>query len=181
MINIDPSNSKFSNTELASFTKKIGYKLPNDYVKFLKKYNGGYVINSYSSYYKNGEQKFILNNIFGLGLESNTDLASQYKIFKDRIPNTCIPVARDVGGNLVVMNLSDKKYGYILFWDHEEELEVKKGNMTINSLYPIAHSFSDFLKTIELDINETETNDYKVKKVWIDTDFLKELENNTDK
>lgn len=179
MINI-VSNEGFNENELIVFLKKIGYELPNDYIEFLKHHNGGYVKNSISSYYKNGKQKFILTSMSGLG--SDDDLISQYETHKNRIPNPCIPIGRDAGGNLVCLNLSKDRYGYVYFWDHEEELKYEEGKITINDLYFIAETFNEFLNSIERDdIKESKEEGYKVKNVWVDPDFLKELENNSDK
>ncbi|MBM7542021.1 SMI1/KNR4 family protein [Amphibacillus cookii] len=179
MINI-VSNKGFNENELIAFSEKIGYELPNDYIEFLRHHNGGYVKNSISTYYKNGEQKFILTSMFGLG--SDDDLINQFETYKNRIPNTCIPIGRDAGGNLVCLNLSEVKYGYVYFWDHEEEFKYEEGKIAINDLYFIADSFKEFLNSIERDsIKESEVEGYEVKKVWVDPDFLKELENNSDK
>lgn len=179
MINI-VSNKGFNENELITFSNKIGYKLPNDYIGFLRHHNGGLVKDSISTYYKNGHQKFILTSMFGL--ESEDNLISQYERYKNRIPNTCIPIGRDAGGNLVCLNLSEDRYGHIYFWNHEEELKYEEGKITINDLYFIAETFNDFLNSIERDdIKKSEDKGYKVKKVWVNPDFLKEIENNTDK
>ncbi|RPF54169.1 SMI1/KNR4 family protein [Aquisalibacillus elongatus] len=179
MINI-LSNKGFNENELVAFSEKVGYELPDDYIEFLRKHNGGYVEDSVSTYYRHGEQKFILTSMFGLGSED--DLFTQFESFKNRIPNTCISIGRDAGGNLVCLNLSQFKYGYVYFWDHEEELNYEDGKITINDLYFIADSFKDFLNSIErYTINESDLEGYEVKEVWIDPDFLKELENKSDK
>lgn len=118
--------------------------------------------------------------MFGLG--SDDDLISQFELYKSRIPSTCIPIGRDAGGNIVCLDLSDGNYGYVYIWDHEEELKYEEGTITIEDLYFIADSFKSFLNSIETDkIKEAEVEGYKVKKAWIDPDFLKELENNSDK
>ncbi|WP_146551798.1 SMI1/KNR4 family protein [Rummeliibacillus sp. SL167] len=178
MINI-VSNEGFNENELIAFSKKIGYELPNDYSEFLRQHNGGYVKNSISSYYKNGEQRFIFTSMFGLGADD--DLISQFETYKNRIPNTCIPIGRDAGGNLVCLNLSEDRYGYVYFWDHEEEFNYEEGKITINNLHFIAETFNEFLNSIERDDIKESEEGYKVKKVWVDSDFLKELENNSDK
>lgn len=178
MINI-VSNEGFNENALITFSEKISYELPKDYVEFLRYHNGGYVKNSISSYFKNGKQKFILTSMFGLG--SDDDLLSQFETYKNRIPNTCIPIGRDAGGNLVCLNLSEDRYGYVYFWDHEEELNYEKGKIAINDLYFIAETFNEFLNSMERDDLKDSEKGYKVKKVWVDPDFLKELENNSDK
>lgn len=178
MINI-VSNEGFNENELIALSKKIGYELPNDYIEFLRQHNGGYVKNSISSYYKNGEQKFILTSMFGLGADD--DLISQFETYKNRIPNTCIPIGRDAGGNLVCLNLSEDRYGYVYFWDHEEEFNYEEEKITINNLHFIAETFNEFLNSIERDDIKESEEGYKVKKVWVDPDFLKELDNNSDK
>ncbi len=180
MINIVSNNIALNENELDAFLRKIGYKLPNDYLEFLRQHNGGYVKDSYSTYFKNGDQKFILTSMFGLGADD--DLKNQFEIFKRRIPASCIPIGRDAGGNLVCLNLSEDNYGFVYFWDHENELEYEEGKITINDLYVIAESFNEFLNSIKIDrIDDSEIEGYELKKVWIDPDFLKELGNKTDK
>jgi len=144
---------------------------------FLKKYNGGYVEDAISNYHKNGEQKFLVTSLFGLGLESNLDLLSQLRMYENRVPFNCIPIGGDAGGNIVCLNLSSGKYGYIYFWNHEKEVEFELGKMTINDLYFIANSFTEFFNSLKKDNSvDSELENYEVKKVWIDPDCLKELE-----
>ena len=79
------------------------------------------------------------------------------------------------------MNLSKDKYGNVYFWDHEEELMYEDGKITLNDLYIIAETFHEFVNSLEEENNqESESDDYKVKKVWVDPDFFIELENNSD-
>lgn len=173
------SNKGFNENSLIAFSNRIGYALPNDYIDFLRDHNGGYVKNSICAYYKKGEQKFHLTSLFGLGSED--DLLTQFETYKNRIPSTCIPIGRDAGGNLVCLNLSKDNYGNVYFWDHEEELKYEDGEITINDLYSIAGTFSEFLDSIKIDEESPLDHEgYKVKKVWVDPDFLKELENNSD-
>lgn len=170
------SNKRFKEDDLILFSEKIGYDLPNDYIEFLRYYNGGYIKNSTSKYFNNGDQKFTLTSFFGLDVEE--DLIDQYEIYKNRIPETCIPIGRDAGGNIICLNLSENKYDYIYFWDHEEETNYEGREINVEDLYIIAESFNKFINSIESDnIKEPVKVEYKVNKVWIDPDFLKELDN----
>ncbi|AEP01009.1 MULTISPECIES: SMI1/KNR4 family protein [Heyndrickxia] len=179
MMNI-VSNNGFNKKNLITFSQKVGYKLPEDYIEFLQKYNGGYIKNSYSTYYHCGKHKFILTSMFGLGTKD--DLLNQFELYKNRIPNTYIPIGRDAGGNLVCLNLSKEKYGYVYFWDHEEENKYEKGKIAITDLYLIAESFNEFLNSVAEDsTTKLELDGYEVKKVWIDPGFLKELNNKSSK
>jgi len=177
MINII-SNKGFNEDELISFSKKVKFKLPNEYIKFLKQHNGGYVKDSIGIYHNNGKQRFILTSMFGLGTDDN--LFEQFEMYKNRIPNTTIPIGRDVGGNLVCLNLSGTDYGKVYFWEHEIEGKYDHETMTVHDLYFIAENFDTFLHSImKDDIRNLENMGYQAKKVWIEPGFLKDLENNS--
>ncbi|MBS7531598.1 SMI1/KNR4 family protein [Hazenella sp. IB182353] len=151
MINMVLNDREFNENDLLAFEEKTGYKLPKDYIDFLQQYNGGYVEDDTCTYHNNGEQKFILTCMFGLATDEAYDLLNLFEIYKCRIPISCIPIGRDAGGNIVCLNLSNNRYGYIYFWDHEKELEYEDGEMTIDDLYYIADSFKGFLNSIQAD------------------------------
>lgn len=49
--------------------------------------------------------------------------------------------------------------------------------MIIEKLYPVADSFIEFLNKVKAyNPDEQDLSGYKVQEVWIDPDFLKELE-----
>jgi hypothetical protein len=157
----------------------MGATFPKEYISFLQKYNGG--IPKQNVVTSEKAPDFILTCFFGTDLEPIYDLFSCLKVYKGRIPNGCVPIARDAGGNLVVLNLSNNKYGYVFFWDHEEELMYEETGMDLDDLYFIAPSFNEFLNMIRpynVEENNNELSEYKVKEVWIDPDFLKELKDN---
>lgn len=181
MIDFMPNENRFSRSKFDYFRDMLTNDLPKEYVDFLMKYNGGYVEDAVSVYHNNGEQKFLVTSLFGLGLESNLDLLNQLEIYKERVPLNCIPIARDAGGNIVCLNLSSDRYGNVYFWNHEKESDFELGKMTVNDLYFIANSFTEFFNTLEQDkAVDSELEGYAAKKAWIDSDFLKELEGDSD-
>ncbi len=170
MINIKATSRKFNKKRINNIENIIGATFPKEYISFLKKYNGGFPEENVVSSEKAPD--FILTSFFGTDLVTVDDISSCFKTFKGRIPDGCVPIARDAGGNLVVLNLSNSKYGYVFFWDHEEE----DARMKIDDLCLIAPSFNDFLNMIKLDnMKEKDLSEYEVKEVWIDPDFLEEL------
>jgi hypothetical protein len=46
-----------------------------------------------------------------------------YKLEEERLPPHILPIAHDSGGNLICISCAKEDYGYIYFWDHEEEFE----------------------------------------------------------
>lgn len=176
MIDIKTHGSPIEEDDFKKFSSQIGYFFPDEYFLFLKDNNGGYLDNYVAEYQglNKLKSKFILAGFYGLGIDSNNDLRSKYELYNGRVPEGCVPIGYDVGGNQVCINLTTKNYGFIYFWDHENELEEDN---SIESLYYIASSFNEFLNSIKEDSDDEEPpTDYKVKKTWIDPDFLKSLQ-----
>jgi hypothetical protein len=68
-------------------------------------------------------------------------------MYQDRVPNTLLPVARDPGGNLLCLQLSEQDYGKVYFWDHEDE--VAEGETPgFDNVYFVAASFDELLNNL---------------------------------
>jgi len=179
LIIIKPNSKRFSQKDLDELEKKVCASFPEEYVNFLRKYNGGEVEDNIIELPSGEIESFILSSFFGTRLEDINDLLSCYDTFESRIPKGSIPIGRDVGGNIVCLNLNRERYGYIFFWDHDIELEFEDNEMEIQDLYYVAPSFDDFLHMIKpYDPEEDDLDGYEIEEVWIDPDFLKELKDN---
>jgi hypothetical protein len=176
MIEIKPSNVKFNEREFNNFQKELGVHLPNDYIKFLKKNNGGIPELNIVELQNEEIKSFSVTDFFGVNNVKINDLKSQYETYKERIPRGNIPICRAEGGNIVCLNIDN---GFISLWDHDTEL-MNEDAISINSLLKVARSFEDFLSLMKPYDQEDDLNDYKVEDVWIDPDFLKELKNDID-
>lgn len=176
MITIKGTSSKFNQKLVDKIENIVGATFPKEYIRFLRKYNGGLPEANVVTSEKTLD--FILTSFYGTDLEPVNDIYSRFKTFEGRVPNGCVPIASDAGGNLVVLNLSNSKYGYVFFWDHEEELMYEDAGMNLDDLFLIAPSFNEFLNMIKPDHIEEDLRRYEVKEVWVDPDFLKEIKDN---
>ncbi|MFD4706790.1 SMI1/KNR4 family protein [Gottfriedia sp. NPDC058432] len=176
MISIKPNTNKFNKKMIDQLENELCLSFPNEYIEFLEKYNGG--IPEENIVISEEAPEFILSIFFGTDLDIYNDLLLCYKTFYGRIPKGCVAVASDVGGNIICLNLSEEKYGYVYFWDHEKELMFEEGKIQLNNLSLIATSFNKFLNMIQEDItNADDLEGYEVEEIWIDPEFLKEMNN----
>jgi hypothetical protein len=67
------------------------------------------------------------------------------RIFSDRIPTGCLPIACDPLGNLLLLGLDETSRGVIFFWDHEQENEPIA---TLSNMPRVASSFQSFYDSL---------------------------------
>lgn len=165
MVTIKP-NKKINQVQLAKFIQKLSFKLPDDYVTFLKEFNGGYPDNNVVEIDFYESLSFIITSFFGIGTkECIDDILWNMEIFHERLPEGYLPIAHVEGGDVVCINLNLEAWGHIYLWLHEEEF-----------VYKIANSFSDFMKIIKShNPEDDDLSGYEVIDVWIDPEFLKEI------
>ncbi|PFH84929.1 SMI1/KNR4 family protein [Bacillus sp. AFS088145] len=163
-MSIKPNTNKFNKKMIEQFENDLCLSFPNEYIEFLEKYNGG--IPEENIVISEEAPEFILSILFGTDLDTYDDLLLCFKTFYGRIPKGCVPIASDVGGNIICLNLSEEKYGYDYFWHHEEELMFEEGKIQLNNLSLIATSFNKFLNMIHEDITAADDLEgYEVEEV----------------
>jgi len=162
MINIIP-NKKADTEQLEKFIQMLNFKLPEDYVIFLKEYNGGKPEENIVKLDFNESLSFRINSFFGIGTEMYiNDILWNMKILEGRVPKQYIPIAHTEGGDIVCMNLISENCGDIYLWLHEEE-----------RFFEIAPSFSGFFEIISPhNPDDDDLSGYEVIDVWIDPEFL---------
>jgi hypothetical protein len=170
MIVIDKRNIKINMKIIETFEKEIGSKLPQEYCEFLLEYNGGI---PERNIYENQDVSISVQTFYGLGLNSIDDIRHKIDVLQYRIPRECVPIAEIEGGDVLCIALSQKKYGEILLWQHEEELNEGYTD-NISMLKKVALTFNDFLKGL-LCFEVNDEDSFKVNEIWIDPEFLKEL------
>lgn len=172
MVFIEPSKINFDERALVNFENIIGVHLPKEYVEFLKKNNGGTPELNTIELQNEEIKSFSITSFLGLDLDDINNLHAQFLTYRQRIQKNYIPIANVEGGNIVCLNIIN---GSVLLWDHDTEL-LNHSIIPYKSLLPIANSFDEFLTLINPYI-EGNSDDYEVEEVWIDPNFLREIEN----
>ncbi|MDF7670259.1 SMI1/KNR4 family protein [Orbaceae bacterium ESL0721] len=135
IFNFDNSNVA---EKIALFEETLSIKIPDTYSDFLKKYNGGYTLDT--DFDINGESSDI--RCF-YGFEEQKEYCDfshlmQYNSFTSAIENGYLPIAEDSCGNYIVIGIGQLNYGKISFWDHE-----------IDTYHYLCPNFKDFISQIE--------------------------------
>lgn len=178
MISIKASDIRFDKAIFSKFEKEIGLHFTVEYTNFIEKYNGGIPESNIVRLRQNSDDSSIsITSFLGVGLESYDNIIEQYNLLKGRIPKGCVPIANTEGGNVICINLNSQMYGYIFLWNHEEEVLYDYNEIKLSNLYLIANSFEEFLNTIlPYNSEDDDLGDYEVQEVWVDSEFLKELD-----
>lgn len=125
--------------ELKAFEHENGILLPEDYMDFLRKNNGGRPIFELS-----GNKKMV---DWFYGFHEGPPWATIYHaidVYHKRVPSWYFPIACDPFGNQYLMSLYEENYGLIAFWDHENETKGD-ADQYFDNMEILADSFTDFL------------------------------------
>jgi hypothetical protein len=131
------SGKKINLSDIKDFQNKFKLNLPNEYIDFLLKYNGG-IPNSV--YFLEDDSDVVINFFLSLGREE-FNIEEYYidmVIEQKNIPNDILPIAEDAFGNIICISCRETDYGKIYFWDHEDGeslIEISKNiSFLLNNL-----------------------------------------------
>lgn len=151
MVEIFESGDKLSDQTIKLFESFLEINLPKSYKSFLKSSNGGYPeLNCFNFFGEDSGSS--IHYFYGINADPDYDIVKDLKVYKDRVPSDCLPIAYDEGGNLICLILKGSEREKIYFWDHEFEKgdgeEPDFSNMTL-----IANNFDEFINSLyELEI-----------------------------
>lgn len=132
--------------DILNLEQSCGFKFPISYKSFMLRHNGGYPqSNKFVFTDFRGKQSDSLVDFFlPIGDEINDNIRRVYEYFtgEERLPVGMLPIAYDPFGNMICINLTDKLYGSLFFWDHELEFES-------NNLSLITNDFNEFVSSLE--------------------------------
>lgn len=129
--------------DIEVFEKKIGLKLPTDFVRYLQHMNGGVSVEDLF-FRRINENVLIKNFISYTGLKIDNGLYWEYEIFQEEMEESdLLPFAFDIGSQPICIALApDDSVGTIVsIWEVEDEV----GGY---SVVKIADSFGDFVESI---------------------------------
>jgi hypothetical protein len=134
---------------LVAHENEWGFRLPDEYRRFLLKYNGGRP-EPFSFKFKGRDTGSRIAFLFGIGGEDYRDLLWTLDIFRGRLPSRFFPIANDDGGNLICISMSGEDSGKIFFWWHEWEADPGQGESpeTQDNVELIADSFGEFMEAL---------------------------------
>lgn len=156
--------------DVRSFEKKVGFKLPEDYVQFLVEANGG-VPNSCTYIALPETDVAMLDALMGIGRERGFSLEFGVDEFSDVLPENSIIIGRDPGGNAFLL-VQNPEAGGIYFWDRGGLIAASDDD---SNLYFVAETFTEFLSRLRPSQEEAEAD---LQKFTIPERILAESDGN---
>ena len=135
-----------SQEEIQKFEQELNCTLPEEYVDFLMKYNGGGVDPDSANFIfsnKNKQEDSLVDWFYTLTPDEDYNIQNNMDIFSDRIPKGVLTIGCDPFGNQILIGTT-KHHGEIFFWDHEEENYDDDEDPTWDNISKISSSFSEF-------------------------------------
>jgi len=154
-VRIQDSFDPIGPSDLLQFEQELNATLPDDYKRFLLKWNGCYFQDEVRYPYLEpcpyGEYG-IVECFCGLntGYDS-ADLRRQLKVWGERLGTDVIPIGDDIFSDQICLSITGRYYGKVYFWHRDDELRVLVGN-----------TFSQFLDNIEPDEEAMEPNGFNL-------------------
>ena len=122
---------------IESVEHRLQITLPDDFKKFVLKYDGGY---PHPNHFTVDGKVEIFNNLLSLDENECGNIYEVLKDLQDRIGDQLIPFAEDGFGNLLCFDYSADKT--IVFWDHEKNYDDFKESTIVCS------SFSSLIENL---------------------------------
>ncbi len=139
------TNEAVALEQLTKFENENKIRIPQDYKKFVADGAiGAYKCKSLDFVGIDDEENSTgFRNLLAVDESSGESVQNKYRYMTagERIPKRVVPIAEDIGGNMVCMDVGPDRNGAIYFWDHEFELD----DDLEENLALIAPNFSAFL------------------------------------
>lgn len=156
-------NNKFApmpEDEVVGLERSLGTRLPESYRRFLLTHGRcGFEAGTYFTSLEPMQPDFEDTNegeimsFLGARSEDGSGIAFSIDTFRDRMPETIIPIGYDMMGNQICIGIAGPERGKIYFWDHEDEWDegdyTSEGlpvppDIKFQNVHLIAHSFEEF-------------------------------------
>jgi hypothetical protein len=132
--------------ELTEAEHRVNVRFPDQYRQFLLKYNGG-LPEPCAFNFKCGEEEPELACIayfLAIYEGESENFFDYFETYQDRIPAELIPIARDPGGNLILIGIKNNYKEKVYFWQQDYEPDEPD----FSNICFIADSFNEFLSSL---------------------------------
>ncbi|NJO18450.1 MAG: SMI1/KNR4 family protein [Thioploca sp.] len=142
------SEKKLALHEIKEVEETLNIQLPEEYKRFLLLYNGGHPQPGKFKYICEDHQNKSLVAWFLAIYEGKAEnFLTFFKTYQGRIPQDTIAIARDPGGNLILLGINGKNRGKVFFW--LQDFEVEEDEIPeYSNVCLIANSFDEFLNSL---------------------------------
>lgn len=140
--------------EIQSFEASQQILLPAEYKQFLLLHNGGKPDRRLFRFNHSAVGEFVgeVGMFFSIDETSTDSLFEYMETYSGRVPTDLLPVARDIGGNLICISVGNANSGQMFFWDHEGEYEIPVAKeVDYRNIDFLATSFDEFVNHLEFD------------------------------
>lgn len=155
MVEFSETGKKIAEKNIVEIEKKYKISFPKEYKDFLLKYNGGECDPNGFIFLEDSEDSDSeVRSFFAIGgIDGDYDLEENitiYTIEEKRLPNLYIPIAEDDLGNLICISCNESNYGFIYFWDHENECESEDNIADyMDNMFLLSESFNKFINSLQ--------------------------------
>jgi SMI1 / KNR4 family (SUKH-1) len=123
--------------------------LPADYRAFLLATNGGkpdpgdFFVPCWGGEFSQ------VHRFFGIHDGPSGNLEEWIVRYRDRLPESFIPIGLDPGGNLLLIGVAHDFTGHVYFWDHEDELDDDGlSRKDMSNTFFLASSIAEFVASL---------------------------------
>lgn len=155
-IAIDDVSHQPKKSELKAIEDLLGTELPEDFLEFLNVANGGYIEYVIDVSFREGKtEPLSFCSIFSTEPGDFCDETFIGEIKSEReyakIPNKILPFARDGGGSIVYLDLTDEGNGRVVAF--VQGLPEWTGLRTESEFIQLAASFEEYIRKLRIDRN----------------------------
>ena len=149
-LTIVKQEEKLTPERLKAVEKIIGVNLPEEYRNFLLAHNGGSPRPQAFEYRCGGGPPKLGAVAYFLAIYDGDaeNFLDFYETFRGRIPHDTISVARDPGGNLILLGTRGPNAAKVFFWIKDQEADEDEEPDHSNLCF-IAESFKKFLDSLK--------------------------------
>lgn len=155
-----------SETEVIAIERVIGGRISGLYRSYLLTFGGARLreIVEFSPVQRlppsvSRSGRGIVGEFYGAKAHAPNDLDSAVARYRSRMPEQCLPIGGDGGGNQIVMKLGGDHDGAIYYWDHNNEWDdedyIDEGepvppDLKWQNMTSVAPSFDAFLDSLSI-------------------------------